>query len=63
MIDKKKHIVCKKCGSDDVIFDAVAHWDYETQKMKLLDTLEYTICNNCEYEKDYNGTLEVIIEN
>ena len=42
--------VCTTCGSDDVIIDAWAKWDVETQQAELHNVFDNRFCNNCESE-------------
>jgi len=39
---------CKKCGSDDLKWDAWAKWDNESQQMQLAEHYDHCECNNCE---------------
>jgi hypothetical protein len=41
-------VVCSACGSDDVVVDACAQWDFANQQWHLAEVFESTaICNNC----------------
>ena len=42
--------VCRHCGSTDVLIDAWAKWDEETQKWVLDSVYENTICETCDGE-------------
>lgn len=43
-------IVCKQCGSDNVMRDAYAMWSVEEQKWTLAATYDVTHCVDCEVE-------------
>ena len=43
-------IVCKQCGSDNVMRDAYAMWSVEEQKWTLAATYDVTDCVDCEVE-------------
>lgn len=43
--------VCSTCGSEDVVCDAYASWDFEKQKWVLHQTYDKGAhCENCEGE-------------
>ena len=42
--------MCRECGSDNVLFDAWAKWNVETQEMELNYTYDNTYCENCDCE-------------
>lgn len=42
--------VCKECGSDNVVKDAWASWDEETQMYVLEDFFDYEFCKDCDGE-------------
>jgi hypothetical protein len=44
----KHQMVCKTCGSADVVCDAWASWDVEKQDWVLNNTFDDTFCNKCE---------------
>ena len=53
-------IICRRCGSDDVLRDAYAVWSVEDQEWVLHDTYDHAYCNNCEgdtslIEKELNN--------
>lgn len=50
MSKKKVKIVCRDCGSEDVVRDAWAEWDVENQEWVLQDYFDAAYCNNCEGE-------------
>ena len=45
-----KEYVCKTCGSTELVWDAWAAWDVESQKFVLESNLDYCDCQNCEGE-------------
>jgi len=47
---------CTECGTDDLLFDAWAKWDYEKQEHVLVDVYPKAICNNCKGECGVNET-------
>lgn len=40
--------VCKGCGSTDILFNAYAKWDEETQQMVLCSSYSHPYCVTCE---------------
>lgn len=46
----KIKIVCNRCGSDNVVKDAWAEWDPETQTWGLRTVFDYSICDDCGSE-------------
>ena len=44
--------VCDKCGSDDLVKDAAAVWDRETQAWSLASTYDATTCQVCLRQGD-----------
>lgn len=43
-----KILVCKECGSDDVLLDAYARWNAKTQQYELAQVLDSGhFCNTC----------------
>lgn len=42
--------VCGTCGSEDVVLDAWAEWDIESQEWVLGQTFDQAFCNACEGE-------------
>lgn len=47
---KKINIKCKYCGSEDVLRDAWASWDFGKQEWVLNDVFDAAHCNTCEGE-------------
>jgi len=41
---------CTHCGSDDILIDAWAVWDVETQQAVLHSTYDNWYCESCEGE-------------
>ena len=39
---------CSHCGSTDVVIDAWANWNDETQEWELFDTFDEAFCRACE---------------
>lgn len=44
------YVVCPRCGSPDVVCDATATWDFETQDWTLNSTFDERTCQTCDYE-------------
>jgi hypothetical protein len=54
---RKLDMVCSLCGSGDVLCDAYAEWDIQTQTWELASTFEKgAFCNECGGET----SIEVI---
>jgi len=51
---RKIKYVCRDCGSDDVLIDAWAKWNEETQQMELATTFDHTHCASCDGECKVN---------
>lgn len=48
---KKYRVVCRECGSDDVLADAYASWDVESQRWEAEDVFDKgSHCNACDGE-------------
>lgn len=46
-----KHPECTTCGSDQVLADSYAYWDYEKQSWELHSVYDGNFyCNECEGE-------------
>lgn len=45
-------LLCPECGAEDVVLDAYAAWDVETQDWVLHSTYEEKRCNTCGAEFD-----------
>jgi hypothetical protein len=47
----KIKMVCKYCGSEDVLADAYAKWDVEARAWEVTDTFDKgAYCNKCDDE-------------
>lgn len=46
----KLTLICERCGSDNILTDAWARWDYETQAYVLTGTLDDEHCQVCDGE-------------
>ncbi len=48
---RKVRMVCKECGSEDVLCDAYAEWNYDKQEWVLQNTFDKgAYCNQCDGE-------------
>lgn len=47
MSNGKVTMVCCKCGSEDVMLDAWAEWDFANQEWTLRSTHDNAFCNDC----------------
>ena len=49
---KKKKIayVCDFCGSEEVLVDAWAQWDKDSQRWELFNTFDAAFCAECDGE-------------
>lgn len=45
---KKIKMVCSECGSDMVMVDAWAYWNFDKQEWELYNTFDYSYCETCE---------------
>jgi hypothetical protein len=45
--EPKVRMVCEDCGSTDVMRDAWAHWDVESQDWVLGAVFDYAHCDAC----------------
>ena len=41
---------CKSCGSENVLRDAWAEWDSETQRWELSSVFDHAYCDDCDSE-------------
>lgn len=52
-----KHIkekpTCKKCGTDNIVFDSTATWDVEKQDYIHAETFDHVWCQECGYDGNY----------
>lgn len=44
---QKTEPTCESCGSNDIVADANAVWNIETQQWELANTFDATYCNSC----------------
>ncbi len=44
----KLRLVCERCGSDQILVDAWACWDHETQTYALVSTQDHEWCEACD---------------
>lgn len=48
---KRERPICRYCGSENLIFDACARWNSDTQSYQLIDTYDSPpTCQDCEQE-------------
>jgi hypothetical protein len=40
--------ICKHCGSSEVVFDAYAQWNPESQDFEIYNTFDDSWCQECE---------------
>lgn len=50
MTQKPLKMICRYCGSDDVVRDACAEWCPETQQWVLRSVYDNADCNSCNSE-------------
>lgn len=50
----KVKYVCRYCGSDDVLHDAWAVWNVETQEFEVSSVQDNAFCGNCDGETSLN---------
>ena len=50
-MDKKVEYVCEECGSSDLLYEAWARWNIESQSMELAFALGVELCRKCDTEK------------
>ena len=54
-----KHPECTTCGSDQVMCDAYAYWDYEKQSWELHSTYDGNFyCSECETDSSNVNWVE-----
>ena len=50
-MSKKLRMVCGRCGSEDVLADAFASWNFQLQEWQLDNTFDKgSVCNACDGE-------------
>jgi hypothetical protein len=48
-VARKLDVVCSVCGSDEIVADACAHWDVESQSWTLGEVWEKgAMCGGCD---------------
>ena len=50
MSKNKVKYQCPHCNSDEILRDAYASWNVDSQQWELENVFDYTICNQCERE-------------
>lgn len=55
----KVKLVCRSCGSDNIVADAYARWDIQTQEWEMSSILDNKICESCGYEKNYCDEISI----
>ena len=53
----KVDYVCGTCKSNDLLHEAFAVWDAETQKMELDNTFGEVFCKECDDYSKYSETI------
>ena len=49
-----KQYVCAECGSNDIVFDAIARWNIMHQTWTLIDVADPIVwCENCFEDRNY----------
>jgi|GEM_PF-3345853 len=51
---------CPECGGVDLVMDATARWNDDSQKWEFSDTTDYVTCQDCFLE-DYQDRFEVVL--
>ena len=51
-----KQYFCKHCGSSDILFDAFAKWNAESQAFEVYDIYDDSFCRECDGE----NTVKVV---
>lgn len=44
------HVTCPNCGSPNVVVDAAARWNFDTQQWELSSTFDERTCDDCGCE-------------
>lgn len=55
----KQIYVCRYCGTDDILEDAYARWDVETQQFELSSTHGNAVCENEDCEASQRSETDV----
>lgn len=53
MITKKQNNFCDSCGGTNVLIDAWAKYDPETDEMELYNMFDNAFCEDCDGECTY----------
>lgn len=56
-------LVCPKCGSDEVLADAYAEWDVDSQNWVLRTEFDNKICDSCSWEFKTADEVELPLPN
>lgn len=43
-------MICENCGSENVMHDAWAEWDFDNQQWTLGNVFDYAYCTDCDGE-------------
>jgi hypothetical protein len=49
---------CPMCDSEDIVCDAWAEWDVETQRWVQRDFFDNCYCNDCDHSFDRTACVE-----
>lgn len=58
----KIHIICGRCGGENISKDAVAEWCPDSQAWVLKSTQDFESCDDCEAEGDAFATRRIVDE-
>lgn len=50
----KVKYICSECGSENVLIDAWAAWNYEMQEFELDNVFDACICGDCEAQFNHS---------
>lgn len=50
---------CPQCGSRNVVSDATAQWNVNSQSWELCGTYDCTTCQDCDYDADSGFELAI----
>lgn len=51
MTEPKETWFCSVCGSLNIVHDATARWDPDTEEFELIDVCDGDYCEDCERQK------------
>ena len=54
-MERDARMKCPKCDSEEVSWRGTIFWDFDKKKQPIL-TMRGLICNQCDYEWDYDET-------